>query len=512
LQQQIKGLKLQSVRNYNCNQKMILIDQQLVQQQIINPNFNFQQQNILTQIIPLFDVSSHQQYLDTGKFKKFFEVIEELGRGGFGRVYKAMCKVEQKIYAIKQIAVPFEPGQNPTEHKYYREVKSMNSLNHPNIVSYNTSWWEECDDDMMNQLQLFIQNQNISNASSFEAQVNNNKSNHHYQISNEKTSNNYNESVQVSCIEWEQTNENKNNLNESQSNSQLIDKITKMESDSQDQYYYQEQQQSKYSAIHITKQSKILALFIQFEYCSGKTLRNYFEESKAFKYITIKQNNKNRRFWVIHIKKRKIHQENYNEQHLPELNKQNSLSNIHTGNVGTPFYMPPEQQNMTGYYDEKIDVYSLGIILLEIIYKMQTYHERLITVNQLKEKRQLPNELYKEYKYAYLEVFRGHQLPLARVKKIMKSDEDVRMISAEAPVLFAKACEIFIIELTHRAWLFTEEGKRRTLQKNDIAACIYNTEIFDFLIDVVPKEDVKQNPYIQNNQQELLQAQNPIGP
>jgi Core histone H2A/H2B/H3/H4 len=42
------------------------------------------------------------------------------------------------------------------------------------------------------------------------------------------------------------------------------------------------------------------------------------------------------------------------------------------------------------------------------------------------------------------------------------------MISAEAPVLFAKACEIFIIELTHRAWQFTEEGKRRTLQVNSI--------------------------------------------
>ena len=38
------------------------------------------------------------------------------------------------------------------------------------------------------------------------------------------------------------------------------------------------------------------------------------------------------------------------------------------------------------------------------------------------------------------------------------------MISAEAPVLFAKACEIFINELTLRAWTHTEENKRRTLQ------------------------------------------------
>ncbi|KAM3139556.1 hypothetical protein pb186bvf_008392 [Paramecium bursaria] len=89
------------------------------------------------------------------------------------------------------------------------------------------------------------------------------------------------------------------------------------------------------------------------------------------------------------------------------------------------------------------------------------------------------------------EVFKNHQLPLARVKKIMKSDEDVRMIAQEAPVLFAKACEIFIIELTHRAWQFTEESKRRTLQKSDIATCIYNTEIFDFLMDIIPKDEMK---------------------
>mmetsp|Transcript_19841 Transcript_19841/g.34142 ORF Transcript_19841/g.34142 Transcript_19841/m.34142 type:complete len:187 (-) Transcript_19841:890-1450(-) len=76
-------------------------------------------------------------------------------------------------------------------------------------------------------------------------------------------------------------------------------------------------------------------------------------------------------------------------------------------------------------------------------------------------------------------------------KKIMKSDEDVRMISAEAPVLFSKACEMFILELTLRSWIHTEENKRRTLQRNDIAAAISKTDIFDFLIDIVPREDVK---------------------
>ena len=64
------------------------------------------------------------------------------------------------------------------------------------------------------------------------------------------------------------------------------------------------------------------------------------------------------------------------------------------------------------------------------------------------------------------------------------------MISAEAPALFAKACEMFITELTYRAWFHTEENKRRTLQRTDISLAVAKTEIFDFLLDVVPKEDL----------------------
>eukprot|EP00891_Asterochloris_glomerata_P007532 jgi/Astpho2/7532/gw1.00114.188.1_t len=71
----------------------------------------------------------------------------------------------------------------------------------------------------------------------------------------------------------------------------------------------------------------------------------------------------------------------------------------------------------------------------------------------------------------------------------MKSDEDVRMISAEAPVLFERACEMFILELTLRSWNHSEENKRRTLQRNDIAAAITRTDIFDFLVDIVPRDE-----------------------
>ena len=82
--------------------------------------------------------------------------------------------------------------------------------------------------------------------------------------------------------------------------------------------------------------------------------------------------------------------------------------------------------------------------------------------------------------------FKNHNdLPLARIKRIMKSDEDVRMISAEAPVLFAKACELFILDLSIRAWNYSQLHKRRTLQKEDVREAIQKTDIFDFLVDVI---------------------------
>lgn len=61
-----------------------------------------------------------------------------------------------------------------------------------------------------------------------------------------------------------------------------------------------------------------------------------------------------------------------------------------------------------------------------------------------------------------------------------------QMISADTPIVFAKACELFILELTLRAWLQTEECNRRTLQRCDIARALRLDELLDFLVDFVP--------------------------
>ncbi|KAG4986999.1 hypothetical protein JHK84_034952 [Glycine max] len=83
-----------------------------------------------------------------------------------------------------------------------------------------------------------------------------------------------------------------------------------------------------------------------------------------------------------------------------------------------------------------------------------------------------------------------HSLPLARIKKIMKnSGEGVKMISGEAPIIFSKACDLFIEELTRRSWIMAIQGKRRTLHKEDLASAVIATDIFDFLITLVSNSD-----------------------
>lgn len=117
--------------------------------------------------------------------------------------------------------------------------------------------------------------------------------------------------------------------------------------------------------------------------------------------------------------------------------------------------------------------------------------------------------------------FKNHSLPLARIKKIMKADQDVKMISAEAPMIFAKACEMFIMELTLRSWCNTEENKRRTLLRNDVTLAISRTYIFDFLIDIIPRDNNHQDDSSDRNhdhdqkiqqQQQTLFSMPPIIP
>jgi serine/threonine protein kinase len=53
-----------------------------------------------------------------------------------------------------------------------------------------------------------------------------------------------------------------------------------------------------------------------------------------------------------------------------------------TGNVGTTIYIAPEV--LSSHYDEKCDLYSLGIVLFEMTHSFTTGMERLLTMENLR--------------------------------------------------------------------------------------------------------------------------------
>ena len=61
----------------------------------------------------------------------------------------------------------------------------------------------------------------------------------------------------------------------------------------------------------------------------------------------------------------------------------NILKSVHTARVGTHLYMSPEQMNGKNY-NYKVDIYSLGIILFELLIPFSTEMERVIALTNLR--------------------------------------------------------------------------------------------------------------------------------
>ncbi|XP_058536280.1 eukaryotic translation initiation factor 2-alpha kinase 1 isoform X1 [Ochotona princeps] len=76
----------------------------------------------------------------TSRYLNEFEELSILGKGGYGRVYKVRNKLDGQYYAIKKILIK---GATKTDcMKVLREVKVLAGLQHPNIVGYHTAWVE----------------------------------------------------------------------------------------------------------------------------------------------------------------------------------------------------------------------------------------------------------------------------------------------------------------------------------------------------------------------------------
>jgi len=67
-----------------------------------------------------------------------------------------------------------------------------------------------------------------------------------------------------------------------------------------------------------------------------------------------------------------------------------------TRDVGTCLYSAPESKE-TGDYTSKVDIYALGVILLELWHPFNTGMERIVVIQQATGKRELPSDFTAKY-------------------------------------------------------------------------------------------------------------------
>ena len=87
-------------------------------------------------------------YIDKGKKKtnvgnklSDFTIEKELGKGHFGSVYLVTSKLTNKVYAMKEIKS--DRYANEAERlEIQKEVKLLENLNHPNVITYFSSFSE----------------------------------------------------------------------------------------------------------------------------------------------------------------------------------------------------------------------------------------------------------------------------------------------------------------------------------------------------------------------------------
>jgi translation initiation factor 2-alpha kinase 3 len=96
----------------------------------------------------------------TSRFMEDFDLVQCLGKGGFGVVFEVKNKLDDCHYAIKRVVLP---NKQESRDRVMREVRTLANCEHQNIVRYFHAWvetppvgWQE------NQDQIWIERNCIS--------------------------------------------------------------------------------------------------------------------------------------------------------------------------------------------------------------------------------------------------------------------------------------------------------------------------------------------------------------
>lgn len=349
------------------------------------------------------------------RYRSEFDELGVIGKGGYGTVYRALNKIDGQEYAIKKVVLDDYDSNSEfaSQDKFIREVQTFARIsNHPNVVRYYAAWTEPIDSDVDSKLlshskTLLAEHNNIIDSEGesdieFMASTTNDIINEDATVKNSK--------IKIKTKMFTQkTHRSKSSLSE-EADSMLPESI---------------RQQNEFinssSAAHIRRRSpspakdskkKSAVLYIQMQLCPFSDLRRWIakrgentstlENLAVFRQIVEGVNHIHQKGFVhrdikpenIFIQDGHVYLGDFGLTRaiVNKITQQDENSDDLLNDEGTFLYCAPENSSSSKKITTKSDVFSLGIIMLELCLRFSTGMERAVVLTEAR-KFNLPEAL-----------------------------------------------------------------------------------------------------------------------